>query len=111
MSFTSLDLFRRKNSLARVSTKWKTDAEISWSVPQPSTAPLKGAHSLPCNTGSLCQSHIAKLHQDFLSLFKSESKSIIPKAKQTVSYISQTANPLVNETCLLSLLRVFQSSE
>lgn len=30
MSFTSLGLFHRKNSLARVSTKWKTDAKIGW---------------------------------------------------------------------------------
>lgn len=109
MSFTSLGLLHRKNSLARISTKWKTDAKISWSVPQPSTAPLEGVHSLPCKTGFLFQSHTAKLQQDLLSFFKSESKSIIFEAKQTVSYVSHAANPLVTETSFSSLLITFQT--
>lgn len=45
MTFTSLGLLHKKNSLAKKSTKWKTDAKIGWSVLQPSMAPLKGAHS------------------------------------------------------------------
>lgn len=43
-TFTSWGLLHEKNSLAKISTKWKTDAETGWSAPQWSMAPLKSAH-------------------------------------------------------------------
>lgn len=73
----------QKNSLAKVSTKWKTDAKTGWLVPQPPMAPLKGAYSWyghPCSTGALHQSSVPAASL-FSTLVKSKCKFVSLRAK------------------------------
>lgn len=90
MIFTSLGLLHRKNTFAKISTKWKTDAATGWSILQISLAPLRcveplwSAVCLVTHWLSVSVPH-SQLHQYLLSLVKSESKFVILKAKQTLS--------------------------
>lgn len=80
-SFT-LGLLRRKNGLAKISTKWKTDAKIGRLVPQTPMAPSNGAHSCyshPCSSGVLYQSNIVSCIRIFHHLSNQSANLSVSK--------------------------------